>query len=97
MIRGIVLHPTDNVATLIDPGDAQATCQLQGEKTGSIKLAAALPFGHKVALTPMKKGDAVIKYGMVIGKLTADVAPGEHVHVHNVESQRGRGDKARKE
>ncbi len=97
MTRGIVLHANDNVATLIDPGEAAGVCTLQGEKKGQIKMAAALPFGHKVALVPLKKGDPVIKYGLVIGKLTADVGAGEHVHVHNVESQRGRGDKAKKE
>ncbi|MSP68145.1 MAG: D-galactarate dehydratase [Alphaproteobacteria bacterium] len=97
MIRGIVLHSNDNVATLIDTGEAGGSCKLQGEKAGQVKLAAALPFGHKVAIAAIKKGGPVIKYGQVIGNVTADVAIGEHVHVHNVESQRGRGDRAKKE
>jgi altronate dehydratase small subunit len=35
----------------------------------------------------------VIKYGETIGLATSDISPGEHVHVHNVEGQRGRGDR----
>jgi altronate dehydratase small subunit len=38
------------------------------------------------------KGDDVVKYGEIIGRATADIAKGEHVHVHNIESLRGRGD-----
>ncbi len=34
----------------------------------------------------------MLKYGQVIGRATADIAVGEHVHVHNIESTRGRGD-----
>ncbi len=37
-------------------------------------------------------GDGVIKYGEIIGRATCDIDVGDHVHVHNVESQRGRGD-----
>ena len=33
-----------------------------------------------------------MKYGQPIGRATAAIAPGEHVHVHNIESLRGRGD-----
>ncbi len=34
------------------------------------------------------------KYGQVIGRATKDIEAGGHVHVHNLESTRGRGDKA---
>ena len=33
------------------------------------------------------------KYGEVIGAATRDIRVGEHVHVHNVEGKRGRGDR----
>ena len=51
-----------------------------------------IPFGHKLAIKPMRPGDWVIKYGERIGIATANVDVGQHVHVHNVESYRGRGD-----
>ncbi len=40
--------------------------------------------GHKYAVRPIACGENVIKYGMPIGHATADIAAGEHVHVHNV-------------
>jgi len=41
----------------------------------------------------LKKGDVVYKYGEVIGIATVDIKTGDYVHVHNIESTRGRGDK----
>ncbi len=46
--------------------------------------SAAVPSGHKIALRAIRKGDPVRKYGQVIGVASADIAPGEHVHLHNV-------------
>jgi len=40
--------------------------------------------GHKVAISPIRHGEAVVKYGEVIGRATQDIAPGEHVHLHNL-------------
>ena len=45
--------------------------------------------GHKYALRLIKAGENVIKYGMPIGHATADIAAGEHVHVHNVATNLG--------
>jgi len=39
-----------------------------------------------------KPGEPVIKYGSPIGLATVEIAEGQHVHVHNVASTRGRGD-----
>lgn len=94
MVRAIVLNPNDNVATLIDRGgEAEMAVDLRGEKKGSVSLRQEVPFGHKVALSDMPPGVEVIKYGKVIGETTAEIQTGEHVHVHNVDSQLGRGDK----
>jgi (2R)-sulfolactate sulfo-lyase subunit alpha len=48
----------------------------------------AIPIGHKIALTDIKKGATVWKYGQDIGKAVADIAKGEHVHVHNLKTKR---------
>ena len=40
--------------------------------------------GHKYALTDIKKGENIIKYGNPIGHATEDIKKGEHVHTHNV-------------
>ena len=97
MTRAIVLDRRDNVATLIDPGPAGEACALQGEGEGtaSLSLLQDIPFGHKVCVRDTAKGADVVKYGQVIGKASAQLRVGEHVHIHNVDSARGRGDQAR--
>lgn len=92
MLRAIVLHPDDNVATLIDAGKANDTVQLTGEAAGRIELLADVPFGHKCAVRAIGKGAEIRKYGQIVGRATAQIRPGDHVHVHNVEALRGRGD-----
>ncbi len=47
-----------------------------------------VPIGHKIALVDIKKGDTVWKYGQDIGAAKADIAKGEHVHVHNIKTKR---------
>ncbi|MBR4254255.1 MAG: altronate dehydratase [Lentisphaeria bacterium] len=42
--------------------------------------------GHKYAIRPIAPGENVIKYGMPIGHAKAAIAPGEHVHTHNLAS-----------
>lgn len=47
------------------------------------------PRGHKVALKPIAKGEKVVKYGFPIGVATADIAEGEWVHSHNLDTGLG--------
>lgn len=96
MARAIVLHRTDNVATLIDAGKAGETCTLQGEANGEVKLLHDVPFGHKVCIRAAAVGAEVLKYGQVIGRATGALRPGEYAHTHNVASARGRGDQAKR-
>ncbi len=93
MTRAIMLTGSDNVATLIDDGSSGDRCLLQGEGSGSVTLGRDIPFGHKVAVADIGVGDEVIKYGQVIGLATEAIPTGQHAHVHNIESRRGRGDK----
>jgi altronate dehydratase small subunit len=68
-------------------------CSLQGEASGEVILRQAVPFGHKVCVRDTPAGGDIVKYGQVIGKATQALSVGEHAHVHNVDSARGRGDK----
>lgn len=45
-----------------------------------------IPAGHKYALSSIRKGEYVVKYGEIIGRATQDIAKGEWVHTHNVQS-----------
>lgn len=47
----------------------------------------AIPCGHKIALTEVKKGECLIKYGFPIGRAKCDIKKGEWVHSHNLESR----------
>jgi altronate dehydratase len=87
----IVISARDNVATALD---ALAAGQLLRFDTATVTVTEAIPRGHKVALRPIRAGDAVLKYGSAIGTATSDIAAGAHVHTHNVASDRGRGDRA---
>lgn len=90
----VVANAKDNVATSIkelDAGESVKVDMDDGEV--EVKLNQKIPFGHKFAVRAIKKGEEVIKYGEVIGMATGDIQPGDYVHVHNVESERGRGDR----
>lgn len=50
-----------------------------------VSTNALIPSGHKVATVAMKTGDPVLKYSQLIGYASEDIAPGDHVHTHNVE------------
>lgn len=89
--KAIIINDKDNVATAIVPLKAGSwvTVETQGKKE-KIKILSAIPMGHKFALRDIGNGEDVIKYGEPIGKTTAPITKGEHVHVHNVVSHRGR-------
>lgn len=93
------MHAHDNVAVALS--DLEPGTQLEierllpaGPSAEHVTVTMTVPFGHKVALRPIRSGEAVLKYGEAIGLASGEIAPGEHVHVHNVDSQRGRGDLA---
>ncbi len=85
----LVISARDNVATALEPLDAGRRLEI-----GNVAVTVAEPIasGHKVALRAIAAGEAVIKYGSPIGLASADIAPGAHVHTHNLSSSRGRGD-----
>lgn len=91
--NAIVIKRQDNVATAIKdiPAGESAAVEIDQESV-SIKVVQEIPSGHKLALRRIGKGEEILKYGTVIGLATQDIQTGEHVHVHNVESTRGRGD-----
>lgn len=86
----IILDATDNVATAI--ADIPKGTPIDADGL-SVTASEDIPFGHKVALKPLESGAVILKYGESIGLALGDIAEGACVHVHNVDSQRGRGDK----
>ncbi len=93
-MKAIVMKPADNVCTVVETVESGTAVAVQsGDGKTTITVVDKIPFGHKFALRAIKQGEAVKKYGETIGLATRDILPGEHVHVHNLESCRGRGDK----
>jgi hypothetical protein len=89
MKAALVISDRDNVATALEPLEPGRPLDIAGV---SITIAERIDSGHKVALRPIAAGEAVIKYGSPIGVASAAIAPGQHVHTHNLSSNRGRGD-----
>ena len=85
----------DNVATIFaNEVDAGCTVTIQDKKgvREEITVRQAIPYGHKIAVADLKKGDRIMKYGECIGAASMDFQKGDYVHVHNLEALRGRGD-----
>ena len=85
---------------LLSDKDNVLTCTLDIKKGQNldfegtmIQAASDIPAYHKIARVFIKAKEKVYKYGEVIGIASIDIQPGEHVHVHNLEGKRGRGDK----
>ena len=92
MIDFVVHDEGDRVGVVVVEG-ATAGQDLTGwvmDQDSEIKFTAAsdIPIGHKLAIKPMTTGDTVIKYGVDIGRVVADIAVGEHAHVHNIKTKR---------
>lgn len=73
------VHAADSVAVALRPLAA-------GEAVLGVTLRDPVGRGHKLALAALRTGDPVIKYGLPIGRATRAIAPGEHVHVHNLQT-----------
>jgi altronate hydrolase len=71
----------------IDPADTVAVALRDLEPSEvvlGVEVLEPIGRGHKLALVPIAAGQTVIKYGWPIGVASADIAPGQHVHSHNL-------------
>ena len=92
--KAIVMNPADNTATVVEAigPDADVVLDIGGQPL-KVHVLDQISFGHKFAVRDIPKGAKIIKYGESIGIAIQDIQTGRHVHVHNLESGRGRGDK----
>jgi altronate hydrolase len=81
----IRLHPDDSVVI------ARASLLPGTPIADGLVAASRIPAGHKVAVHSLTPGEPVRRYNQIIGFATQAIAPGEHVHVHNL----GMGDFAK--
>ena len=57
-----------------------------------VTVMGDVPYGHKIAVRGIHVGELIMKYGEEIGIATKEIKKGEYVHIHNLDSMRGRGD-----
>ena len=76
----IVLNQNDNVG--VSQFIIPEKTKIAGQDFSTID---PIPFGHKVCLKSINKGDPIIKYDQIIGFALDDIKAGEHVHSHNLE------------
>jgi altronate hydrolase len=78
------LRPEDNIAVA-------ARTLLPGahlEANGTVfAIAQRIGLGHKIALRDIRRGEAIFKYGQIIGFASQEIPAGSHVHVHNVNAE----------
>jgi len=79
----LLMAPEDNcliARTLLAAG---AIVSIDGAQ---VTIGAAIPLGYKVARRLLQPGEKVLRYGAVIGTVTAPVAAGAMLHTHNLVS-----------
>jgi len=79
MFNLIILNEKDNIAV------APMNIPAHTNTLSTLISKDAIPFGHKIALSSIKKNDFIYKYGQIIGVASKDIYEGEHVHSHNLE------------
>ena len=88
MIPFIRLHPADDVVIA-------RTQLVGGTPIESVTSRGLIPPGHKMAVRAIGQGEPVRRYNQIIGFASQPIAPGEHVHVHNLDMGPDKGDFAR--
>lgn len=91
----ILMDPSDNVATVLqntEVHDHLSIVDRDKNQVGEVVAAEAIPFAHKICVRPIRQRSVVIKFGVVIGRATADIPAGGYAHIHNVISIKGSED-----
>lgn len=83
----------DDRLLLLDPRDNVLVVRARIAEGESLNLGGQIyragrdfPLAHKLARHAIREGETILKYGAPIGLATQDIAPGAHVHVHNMRS-----------
>ena len=88
----IINDEKDNVGVVviekIKPNQECNCWIMENDKSAKIQSISEIPLGLKIAMTDLKEGDTILKYGHDIGKVVKSIKKGEHVHVHNVKTKK---------
>src|SRR5690606_6466169 len=75
--RTLLLNNQDNVAVALSNLDVGT------ETPEGVRTIKRVPRGHKFALRAVRPGEAIVKFGQIIGFATKEIPPGDWVHEHN--------------
>lgn len=78
----LLLRQGDDV--VVATRDLQSGTVLAAPDGGTLEVRQSVPRGHKLAVRAVAVGEPVRKYGQAIGRATAPIAVGDHVHTHNL-------------
>jgi altronate hydrolase len=81
----IRLHPDDNIVVAARDLDAGTILQFENLQ---VNVTQPIQIGHKIAIKPIRKSAAILKFGQMIGDASTEIQPGEWVHSHNLELNR---------
>ncbi|MGH8832502.1 MAG: flagellar biosynthesis protein FlgA [Polaromonas sp.] len=92
MIHFVLHDAKDTVAVVVVEGVKAGTAMtgwiMDEDRMINVQAQQDIPIGHKVALKDMAVGDTVLKYGIDMGKVVANIETGQHAHVHNIKTKR---------
>ena len=92
MVDFVVHDENDSVGVVVvegvSAGDEINGWVMDQDKDIQCQAISDIPIGHKLSIKPIRSGDTIIKYGVDIGRAIANIAIGEHAHVHNIKTKR---------
>ncbi len=88
----IVHDKADTVGVVVvenvKPGQELTGWLMESDETVKLSALDAVPLGHKIALSDIREGDTIWKYGHDVGRAAAQIGKGRHVHTHNMKTKR---------
>lgn len=87
--NSILIDLKDNVVTTLKDIEEKEKINASGLNVDLFATQKIIR-GHKVAVKNIAKGEEIFKYGTKIGTSIFDISAGEHVHIHNIKSNRGK-------
>jgi len=76
------------VAENVPAGQELTGWIMETDETIALRALEAVPLGHKIALRDIHAGETILKYGHDVGRASAEIGRGHHVHVHNMRTKR---------
>ncbi|MBE5884463.1 MAG: altronate dehydratase [Lachnospiraceae bacterium] len=84
------IHNQDNVVVALQTIPAGESISVEWENgVKTVTAQEEIPAGHKMALTDIAEGEAVIKYGYSIGNAKEPIKEGAWIHTHNIKTGLG--------